>query len=92
MVDDVPEPEKTRRIVALQQTQREIQLGLYEAAIGRTEDVLVDGLSARREWELAGRTSGNTIVNFAGEPSLVGQLVTVRITEATPNALRGVRV
>jgi len=88
MVDDVPEPEKTRRIVALQQTQREIQLGLYEAAIGRTEEVLVDGLSARRDWELAGRTSGNTIVNFAGEPSLVGQLVTVRITEATPNALR----
>ena len=92
MVDDVPEPEKTRRIVALQQTQREIQLGLYEAAIGRTEEVLVDGLSARRDWELAGRTSGNTIVNFAGEPSLVGQLVTVRITEATPNALRGERV
>jgi tRNA-2-methylthio-N6-dimethylallyladenosine synthase len=92
MVDDVPEPEKTRRIVALQQTQREIQLGLYESAIGRTEAVLVDGLSARRDWQLAGRTSGNTIVNFAGDPTLVGQLVTVRITEATPNALRGERV
>jgi tRNA-2-methylthio-N6-dimethylallyladenosine synthase len=92
MVDDVPEPEKTRRIVALQQTQREIQTALHEAAVGRTEEVLVDGVSRRRDWELAGRTSGNTIVNFAGEPELVSQLVTVRITEAGPNALRGTRV
>jgi tRNA-2-methylthio-N6-dimethylallyladenosine synthase len=92
MVDDVPEPEKTRRIVALQQTQREIQTALHEAAVGRTEEVLVDGASKRREWELAGRTSGNTIVNFAGEPELVGKLVTVRITEAGPHALRGTRV
>jgi tRNA-2-methylthio-N6-dimethylallyladenosine synthase len=91
MVDDVPEPEKTRRIVALQQTQREIQLALHQAAVGEVAEVLVDGVSKRREWELAGRTSGNTIVNFAGEPDLVGQLVPVRITEAGPNALRGAR-
>jgi tRNA-2-methylthio-N6-dimethylallyladenosine synthase len=92
MVDDVPEPEKTRRIVALQQTQREIQLGLHQAAIGSELEVLVDGVSRRREWELAGRTSGNTIVNFAGDPTQVGQLVTVRITDAGPNAVRGERV
>jgi tRNA-2-methylthio-N6-dimethylallyladenosine synthase len=91
MVDDVPEPEKTRRIVALQAAQREIQTALHEAAIGRVEEVLVDGVSKRRDWELAGRTSGNTIVNFAGESDLVGHLVPVRITEAGPNALRGAR-
>ncbi len=89
MVDDVPEPEKTRRIVALQQTQRDIQLALHEAAVGRTEQVLVDGVSRRREWELAGRTSGNTIVNFEGEPGLVGQLVRVTITQAGAHSLRG---
>jgi len=92
MVDDVPEPEKTRRIVALQQAQRDIQLALHQEAVGTEAEVLVDGISRRRDWELAGRTSGNTIVNFAGGSSLVGQLVTVRITEAGPNALRGERV
>ena len=92
MVDDVTEPEKTRRIVALQQAQREIQLALHQAAVGEVAEVLVDGVSKRREWELAGRTSGNTIVNFAGEPALVGHLVAVQITEAGPNALRGARV
>ena len=38
--DDVPEAEKTRRIVELQALQREIQLTLHEAAVGDTFDVL----------------------------------------------------
>jgi tRNA-2-methylthio-N6-dimethylallyladenosine synthase len=89
MVDDVPEPEKTRRIMALQQVQREIQTTLHEAAVGRTERVLVDGVSKRRDIELAGRTSGNTIVNFPGDPGWLGHLIDVRITGAGPNSLKG---
>ena len=48
--DDVPEEEKTRRIVALQALQREIQTGAERAA-GRaaTVDVLVDAASRRRD-------------------------------------------
>ena len=63
------EEEKTRRIVALQALQRTIQGELFEAAIGRVEPVLVDATSRRREWELSGRTSGNTVVNFPGDPA-----------------------
>jgi tRNA-2-methylthio-N6-dimethylallyladenosine synthase len=62
--DDVTEAEKTRRIVALQSLQREIQTRLHEAAIGTTVDVLVDSVSRRRDGEISGRTSGNTVVNF----------------------------
>ena len=40
--DDVREEEKTRRIVALQDLQRRIQGELFEASIGRIEQVLVD--------------------------------------------------
>jgi tRNA-2-methylthio-N6-dimethylallyladenosine synthase len=89
MPDDVPEGEKTRRIVALQDLQRTIQGELFTAAIGRIEPVLVDATSRRRGWELSGRTSGNTVVNFPGDPVSVGQIVTVRITGANPNSLRG---
>jgi len=89
MPDDVPEPEKTRRIVELQRVQREIQADLYAQAVGRTVDVLVDGVSRRRDSEVSGRTSGNTIVNFPGDGSLVGRMVAVTITEAGPNSLRG---
>ena len=89
MPDDVPEGEKTRRIVELQALQREIQGALHERAVGRVEQVLVDSRSRRRPWELSGRTSGNTVVNFTGDPALIGQTVTVRITGANPNSVRG---
>jgi tRNA-2-methylthio-N6-dimethylallyladenosine synthase len=89
MEDDVTEDEKTRRIVALQALQRDIQGELYEQAVGRIEPVLVDSRSRRRDWELSGRTSGNTVVNFAGDPSWIGEIVPVRITSANPNSLRG---
>jgi tRNA-2-methylthio-N6-dimethylallyladenosine synthase len=89
MPDDVSAAEKTRRIVALQTLQREIQGQVYDEAVGREFDVLVDARSRRRDWELSGRTSGNTVVNFAGDPESIGRLVRVRITAANPNSLRG---
>ena len=87
--DDVAEAEKMRRIVELQALQKEIQGELYRDAIGRVEPVLVDARSRRRDWELSGRTSGNTIVNFAGRPEWIGRMIPVRITGANPNSLRG---
>jgi tRNA-2-methylthio-N6-dimethylallyladenosine synthase len=87
--DDVPEAEKTRRIVALQALQKQIQGELFEQAIGQETDVLVDSRSRRRAWELSGRTSGNTVVNLSGDPRLMGAIVPVRITAANPNSLRG---
>ena len=87
--DDVPEEEKTRRIVELQALQGQIQQDLYAGYIGRTLEVLVDSTSRRRSWEVSGRTSGNTVVNFAGAAETVGTLIPVRITAANPNSLKG---
>jgi len=87
--EDVHEDEKTRRIVALQSLQRHIQGELHAQAVGRVESVLVDSRSRRRDWELSGRTSGNTVVNFTGDGTSIGRLVPVRITSVNPNSLRG---
>jgi tRNA-2-methylthio-N6-dimethylallyladenosine synthase len=89
MPDDVPEAEKTRRIVALQALQRQVQLALHEAAVGQTHAVLVDGTSRRRRWELTGRTSGNTVVNLPGPPEWLGRLVSVLVRRAGPHSLWG---
>ena len=89
MPNDVADAEKTRRIMELQALQGRIQMELYLQALGRVEQVLVDARSRRREWELSGRTSGNTIVNFSGDPTWIGRTVPVRITGANPNSLRG---
>ena len=89
MPEDVPEEEKTRRIVALQSLQKQVQGELFAAAVGRSFDVLVDARSRRRAWELSGRTSGNTVVNFSGDPEWIGRTLPVRITAANPNSLKG---
>lgn len=89
MPDDVAEVEKTRRIMALQALQRAIQLELHAEALGSIVEVLVDSRSRRDEAELAGRTSGNTVVNFPGRPDWIGETHRVRIERAGPNSLSG---
>jgi tRNA-2-methylthio-N6-dimethylallyladenosine synthase len=98
MPDDVSEAEKTARIVALQALQREIQTRLHEAAVGIVVDVLVDQASRRRDGEISGRTSGNTVVNLpvpgdgggsARPVDWIGRTVPVMITRAGPHSLSG---
>ena len=85
----MPAADKTSRIVALQDEQKVIQEALHRAQIGREVQVLVDSTSRRRTSELAGRTTGNTVVNFEAPQSLLGHLVPVRITDSGTFSLRG---
>ena len=87
--DDVPPTEKTKRIVALQELQKGIQDELHRRRVGSVVEVLVDSTSRKRAWELAGRTSGNTVVNFNAPRELLGQLMRVRISQSGPFSLRG---
>jgi tRNA-2-methylthio-N6-dimethylallyladenosine synthase len=90
--DDVPEEVKTRRIRGLQLLQRRIQQDLHDHAVGQQVEVLVDSRSRRRDWEVSGRTSGNTIVNLPGPADWVGRFVTVEIRRAGPNSVWGAPV
>jgi tRNA-2-methylthio-N6-dimethylallyladenosine synthase len=87
--DDVGEEEKDRRLAALQELQKGIQTRLHEQAIGSRVEVLVDSVSRRRETELSGRTTGNTVVNFPGDPDLLGSVVVVEIERAGAHSLWG---
>jgi tRNA-2-methylthio-N6-dimethylallyladenosine synthase len=89
LADDVPEDVKTRRIRGLQLLQRRIQQALHDEVVGQTVDVLVDSRSRRRDWELSGRTSGNTVVNFPGRPDWVGRFVQVQVRRAGPFSVWG---
>jgi tRNA-2-methylthio-N6-dimethylallyladenosine synthase len=87
--DDVPEEVKTRRIRGLQLLQRRIQHALHEATVGQRVEVLIDSRSRRRDWEVSGRTSGNTVVNLPGHPDWVGRFIDVDIRRAGPNSVWG---
>jgi tRNA-2-methylthio-N6-dimethylallyladenosine synthase len=87
--DDVPEVEKTRRIVALQARQREIQTALHQRLIGERVEVLVDAASRRRETELSGRTTQNVVVNMPGPGDWIGRMVTVQVARAGAHSVWG---
>src|SRR5262245_23400587 len=87
--DDVPEVEKTRRIVELQAVQRGIQTTLHQALVGSTVDVLVDAASRRRETELSGRTTQNVVVNLPGPPAWIGRTMAVSVERAGAHSVWG---
>ncbi|MGH9468710.1 MAG: tRNA (N6-isopentenyl adenosine(37)-C2)-methylthiotransferase MiaB [Terriglobia bacterium] len=89
MEDSVPEEAKARRLTALQELQRQIQLRRNEALVGRGFEVLVEGYQPRLG-QAVGRTTGNRVVNFPGEEGWQGRYMNVRITAAGPNSLTGV--
>jgi len=88
--DSVPEEEKGRRLSALQEHQRQIQLRRNQAAIGDEFEVLVESYQPRLG-QAVGRTTSNRVVNFPGAPEWVGRYFHVRVTAAGPNSLVGVR-
>ena len=57
--------------------------------IGSVVEVLVDGESRQGRMQLKGRTRSNRLVNFEGNPSLLGGMASILIESAGPNSLGG---
>ena len=89
MPDLVPHKEKSEWLRELLNVQSEIGLQLNSELIGKVETILVDGEGKSEEGCLTGRTMNNTIVDFMGDKSYIGQFVKVKITKATPFATFG---
>jgi tRNA-2-methylthio-N6-dimethylallyladenosine synthase len=87
--DDVAAELKTQRLMRLQAQIEAQAQAVNQAMVGTVQRVLVEGHARKNAAELAGRTDNNRIVNFAGQPRLIGQFVDVTITQALPHSLRG---
>ena len=81
--------EKSRRIQLLIDAQQKINYEICAQQIGRVEEVLVESESARDAGSVCGKTGRGHMVNFAGDPSLIGRFARVEITSAGKNTLRG---
>jgi tRNA-2-methylthio-N6-dimethylallyladenosine synthase len=90
MPDQIPEEVKRERIERLIETVQRVAAGRNAGRVGRVEEVLVEGSSRTDPSLLRGRTRRNTTVNFAGTAA-AGELVDVRIDNATSTTLRGVQ-
>ena len=87
--DDVPLAVKKERLAQLQAKISRNAAEFSRKMIGTQQKVLVEGVSRKNVKQFTGRTENNRVVNFDGHPSLIGRFVTVEITEALPNSLRG---
>ena len=87
--DDVPEADKQRRlseIIALQQKHSHEQL---KKDIGKTYEVLVEGVSKKSDQELYGRNTHNSVVVFPRKNYQAGDYVQVKINDCTSATLIG---
>ncbi len=89
MDDPLPPAVKKARLQRLQALLERQGHRISRRMVGSVQTVLVEGPSRRDPRELAGRTPNNRVVNFPGDPGLVGRFVEVRITDAQPHSLRG---
>jgi tRNA-2-methylthio-N6-dimethylallyladenosine synthase len=87
--DPVPMDVKKQRLQLLQNRLVTQALRYSQSMIGSTQKLLVTGTSKKDVNQLAGRTECNRVVNFDGAAELIGQFITVQVTEALPNSLRG---
>ncbi|MDR0989665.1 MAG: TRAM domain-containing protein, partial [Prevotellaceae bacterium] len=90
--DDVPEAVKVQRLNEIIALQNRLSAASGARCIGREFDVLADGFSKRSRQQLVGRTEQNRVVVFDKGAHRIGQVVRVRITEASSATLKGVVV
>ena len=87
--DDVPEEVKLRRLQEMIDLQMELSLQSNKKDIGKEFEVLVEGYSKRSKEQLSGRTSQNKVVLFENQGQKVGDLVRVKIKDASAITLFG---
>ena len=89
LTDDTPQTLKLQRLQKLQARINQQAHAIAQSMVGSKQRILVEGTSTRDVNELSGRTENNRIVNFAGHPRLIGQMIDVVITDAMTNTFRG---
>ncbi|MBQ7466468.1 MAG: tRNA (N6-isopentenyl adenosine(37)-C2)-methylthiotransferase MiaB [Clostridia bacterium] len=86
-VDLATKKDRLKRLIAL---QNEIGSKVAEKYIGKTVDVLVSDVHPKKQGYLIGTTFTNKNVNFAGDRSLIGKTVKVKIQSSKLTVLYGI--
>ena len=87
--DNIPEEEKVRRLNEIIALQTQLSLESNQREIGKTVEVLVEGFSKRSHDDMYGRTPQYKTVVFPRTDQRVGDIVYVRVSEASAATLRG---
>ena len=86
--DDVSEEVKKQRLAIVQNTLNENTDAISKSMIGSVQKVLVEGKSKKGN-TLSARTENMRTAHFVGDEDLIGQIVSVKITDGAGNSLQG---
>jgi len=89
MNEQIPHDIKQERFQRLIDTMYDIFYKKNRECVGKTYEVLVEGISKNNSEILTGRTRGYKLVHFKGGKRNIGQLVNVKITGHNSFALEG---
>lgn len=88
MPNPVPDSVKRERLARVIDLQKELTRMRMEELLGKTREVLVEGVSKKRKTELLGRTAGDMMVVFEGKPEKVGGFARVLLESIQGNTFR----
>lgn len=86
--EELSREQKLERLERLQALQRRITREINESYVDTLQAVMVEG-EGKRPGQVSGKADSGRIVNFPGDPTLIGSFVTVRIVAAYQNSLLG---
>ncbi len=87
--DDVPEEVKLHRLNEVIKQQNRLSLKSNRSDVGKSFEVLVEGISKKSKEMVFGRSSQNKVVVFPDNGFLKGDYVKVRIKDCTQTTLIG---
>ena len=90
LTNKTSEKEKKYRLSTLQSQIVKQAAAISESMVGTGQEILVTGQSKKDAADLQGRTENNRVVNFnCVDHSIIGNFISVKITDALPNSLLG---
>jgi tRNA-2-methylthio-N6-dimethylallyladenosine synthase len=85
----VPDEEKSERLQRVLHLQTQINYEKHTALVGEYVEVLPETVNPRFPDTLTGRTQTNHVITFPANANVLGQFVSVEITDAYPFRLAG---
>ena len=87
--DNIPEEEKVRRLNEIIALQTQLSLESNQREVGKVVEVLVEGFSKRSHDDMYGRTGQYKTVVFPRTDQKIGDIVKIRVLEASAATLKG---
>lgn len=88
LTDNISEEIKKNRLITLQKALNKSTEKISKSMIGSVQKVLVEGFSKKGN-TLKGRTENMRTAHFSGDDKMIGQIVSIKITDGFDNSLIG---